>query len=270
MTFLLEVEAGIACSVFLLCLPFFKSVPPTPPSKSAEAGTAEHRSVVVESIESLKDRDFLAVLAAFSLGQGTFNTLGTLVEQLVKPFGYNESDASTVGALNIVAGLLGAIVCGIILGYTHDFRRTLFGCFFGATFGVILLSCAVTFAWPRALIYIFSSFLGLTMTPVMPVAFEASVELMHPVVGEAVLSGLCMTGGQLVGIASTLVLSALLDAGHARIAWWLCAGLISMGQLAILPLRAKSVGARRRRAESLTRRSTATSLSGSPTLGCSA
>jgi len=275
---LLIVEAAITIAAMLLVLPFFKSAPPTPPSASAlmdlrrsdaqntgpassgDGGAQGERlgSIMDESREALRDRDFLAVQVAFSFGQGTFNTLGTMIEQLVKPFGYTQDDASALGALTIVAGVFGAAFCAVVLGYTHNFRSTLFGCFFGATaasFGMALaLPLGSGTQTGAVLVYCAVGLLGFTMTPVMPVAFETSVELMHPSVGEAVLSGLCLGGGQIVGMVQTLILQSLCGAGYTTASLWIIGVGITMGSVGISFLRGKSVGARRRRHETLIRR----------------
>merc|ERR1711972_1028916 len=93
-------------------------------------------------------------------------------------------------------------------------------------------------------VYFFNGLLGFFMTPVMPIAFETSVELMFPAVGEAVVSGLCMTGGQVIGIIMTIVLQSLCDSGHAEVAWWLLTVGMCLGFVSISFLRKSSVGAR--------------------------
>lgn len=298
MTKLLAVEAGLAVAAFLLAVPTFANVPPTPPSASALADVVRNggysatpadrggrqelshtdacatvnthgearKGVFAESWEALCDRDFRAVQGAFAFGLGTFNTLGTMIQQLVTPFGFSENDASNFGALTIIMGLVGAAVCSTVLGYTHNYRKTLFACFIGATAGALGWALVLPWSqggpagWSSAAAYLSVAVLGFTMTPVMPVAFEASVELMHPAVGEAVLSGLCMVGGQVVGMAMTLVLQALLQAGYPKGALWVVVVGIAMGSVAIFFLRSASMGARRRSQEALQRRNTRDAL----------
>jgi len=232
-----------------------------PAVNSSGGGSEGERlgSIMDESREALRDRDFLAVQVAFSFGLGTFNTLGTMIEQLVAPFGFTQDDASALGALTIIAGVFGAAFCAVVLGYTHNFRRTLFGCFFGATVAAFAMALALSFSdgtrIGAVMVYIAVGFMGFAMTPVMPVAFETSVELMHPSVGEAVLSGLCVGGGQVIGMAQTLILQALCSAGYKNTAIWIIGVGIAMGLIGISFLRDKSVGARRRRHETLQRRS---------------
>merc|ERR1719487_2799459 len=99
----------------------------------------------------------------------------------------------------------------------------------------------------------------------MPTSFEAAAELMYPEVGEAVLGGLCMTGGQIVGIAMILPLQALCSSGHATVALILAACGIGSGLAAISFFHDDAIGQRRRASETLRRSSSRMGRSSSPT-----
>jgi FLVCR family MFS transporter 7 len=58
------------------------------------------------------DKNYVVLFVAFSVGLGVFNTLMTLINQLVAPHGYSNDDAGTFGAVLIVTGLIGAGVVG--------------------------------------------------------------------------------------------------------------------------------------------------------------
>lgn len=58
------------------------------------------------------NRDYVILFIAFSIGVGFFNSLMTLLNQIVSPFGYSNDDAGTFGAVFIVAGLIGAGIIG--------------------------------------------------------------------------------------------------------------------------------------------------------------
>jgi len=221
---------------------------------------ARPKTVLSETMEALRDRDFLAIQAAFAFGQGTVNAYGTLIAQLITPFGFSEGDSSSLASVVVFSGLVGAAICAIILGYTHNYKGTLMGCFTISSAAGIGLAVVIPMAGRhpstslKVATYLASGFFGMTMSPVMPVAFEASVELMCPDVGEAVLSGLCMLGGQVVGLAITLGISALLKAGQAEIALVVIALGLLVGNVAIAFLRSKSMGERRRNYEAMMRR----------------
>lgn len=246
---LLMVEAAIPAALLLVILLLFKSDPEaSDPAALLRLHAVEHRSVLAESREALQDKDFRAVAAAFAFGQGSFNVMGAMIQQLVAPFGFDEDDASTMGALVVFCGLGGAVVCAVMIGYTHDFRQCLQGCFVGATMASVAIATLVPLN-ARAAAYVAVAAFGATMTPVMPISFETSVELMHSSVGEAVLSGLCMTGGQVVGLVATLIFGALCDAGRQGVALWLVMLATTLGLLSISKLNKQGVGQRRRNIE---------------------
>ena len=93
----------------VLTAAFFRDAPPTPPSKSTQLKNereqrAEHDlhpsstgSSGSGSKDELRDdhlgqllsnRDYLVLFCAFSIGVGFFNSLMTLLNQLIAPFGY--------------------------------------------------------------------------------------------------------------------------------------------------------------------------------------
>jgi len=239
-------------------------------SPLGQRASLEQRTVLSETLEALCDRDFLAIQAAFAFGQGTTNAYGTLIAQLITPFGFSEDDSSSLASAVVFSGILGAAICATILGYTNNYKGTLMGCFTISSIAGVGLAVVIpmagrhpSLAW-KALTYTASAFFGMTMTPVMPVAFEASVELMLPDVGEAVLSGLCMLGGQVVGLALTLGISALIEAGRAEIALVVIALGLLTGNIAIAFLRSKSLGERRRNHEAMLRRQRASLPTQSP------
>ena len=52
------------------------------------------------------------------MGLGLFNAVTTLIEQLVKPAGYDKDDAANFGALLIGYGLVSAAIIGPVMDAT--------------------------------------------------------------------------------------------------------------------------------------------------------
>ncbi len=65
-----------------------------------------------------KNRNYILILLTFSLVLGVFNALATLVERVIEPFGYSNSDASIIGALLILFGVFGAACMGYLVEKT--------------------------------------------------------------------------------------------------------------------------------------------------------
>lgn len=84
---LLLVEGVIST---VLCVPlfiFFREKPPTPPSPSAELPRDNFKT----GMKTLfKKKGFLALLIVEAVGLGTFNSLATIVQSFIDPFGYTQ------------------------------------------------------------------------------------------------------------------------------------------------------------------------------------
>lgn len=73
----------------------------------------------------LADRNFVVLMIGVGIGIGLFNTITTLIEQLIKPSSYSKDDAGNCGALLIGAGLVGAGVYGAVMDLTHKYNQIL-------------------------------------------------------------------------------------------------------------------------------------------------
>lgn len=85
---------------------FIPVAPPTPPSASAEIALAEARdeSFLVALKKVYKNTQFWVLFAAFSISVGVFNTITSLINQIVVPYGYSDDDAGLFGASFILVG----------------------------------------------------------------------------------------------------------------------------------------------------------------------
>lgn len=61
---------------------------PTPPSESSEA-ELRNESLIGTISTLVKDINFWILAISFGLGLGAFNTLATLLTQIVTPYGYS-------------------------------------------------------------------------------------------------------------------------------------------------------------------------------------
>jgi len=134
----------------VLCL---RESPPTPPS-AIESVRSHHTRrmdardasptmlghIATNGKRLLQNGNFLILCGAFGFGLGLVNSILTLIEQLVKPIGYDSDQAGIFGSVFLGFGLAGAILMGILLEITHSYR----GCFkFGVVSSSISLLCMV-------------------------------------------------------------------------------------------------------------------------------
>eukprot|EP00743_Colponemidia_sp_Colp-15_P004645 GILK01005006.1.p1 GENE.GILK01005006.1~~GILK01005006.1.p1 ORF type:complete len:457 (-),score=72.14 GILK01005006.1:248-1618(-) len=221
---LLLAEAILCVVAAVLVVFAFKDKPPTPPCETA----TQQRDEFWPAMKHLfSNRHFLFLFLEFSMGLGSFNTLATLISTLIAPFGFGDSDSSLLGALVIVAGLVGSGVAGFVVDKTHRYRHTLMICFIGSSLAALAFAFLLH-TQQIALVAISAALLGLFMTPVMPLSLELACEVTYPV-GEATSAGFLLTGGQIVGVVEILVMDKLTQAGYVDVANGITVGGILIG-----------------------------------------
>lgn len=92
------VGMGITAAVLsALTIIFIRDRPSTPPS--ASAFHAVDRSLFAQLVDTLRLPSFWVLAITFSLSQGAFWVVSTLLDQIMRPFGYSNSQQDTCGIL---------------------------------------------------------------------------------------------------------------------------------------------------------------------------
>ncbi|KAH8904382.1 major facilitator superfamily domain-containing protein [Coniochaeta sp. PMI_546] len=192
-----------ACSIPSFFIP---AKPPTPAAPSSETPKLSLR----ESIHILTSHlEFWLLLIPFAVYVGFFNSVSSLVNQIMEPYGFSDTDAGIAGALLIVVGLVAAAITSPILDRTKSFLLAI-------KIAVPLLALSfLVFIWmppTRTLAgpYVVLSVLGASAFSLVPVAVEFLVELTHPISPE-VTSTIAWSGGQLLGGIFIVISDALKD-----------------------------------------------------------
>lgn len=101
---------------------FVPAAPPTPPSASA----AEDKLVLWDSINTLKSNTtFWLVFFPFCVYVGFFNSFSSLLNQILQPYGFSESDAGIAGGVLIVVGLIASAIVSPIIDRTKQYSITI-------------------------------------------------------------------------------------------------------------------------------------------------
>ncbi len=154
----------------------------------------------------LKIGQFRVLLFSFGLGLAAFNAIVTLTEQIVAPCG-GGAHAGKLGAVTILAGLVGSRVIGPVLELTKEFKPVLKTGFSMAAVATVvfcgLLHLTEDKTW---LLYVLFALLGLFMLPLLPVTLETAVECTYPA-REELSAGLLMMFGQIPAISLILLLT---------------------------------------------------------------
>lgn len=233
---MLRFHLAWAGAAWLLVLACFGQKPPVPPSPKAERSHMADQ-FTSELLAALGNGRLRCLLVAFSCALGSFNCLSTLSSELTRPFGFSSDDASNLGVFVVGFGILGALVMSIIVKYTERYKPVLLACLLCCViFGALAIVTVKFIGATRlgtSLLYAAFAGLGWGATPVMPVSFEAAVEVGYPA-GEGTLAGLCMSGGQALGVVLTAVVSALVQSGQPVAAWAISLLLFVIGLCAVL------------------------------------
>lgn len=151
------------------------------------------------------------IMIPFTFYVGLFNSVSSLINQILQPYSFSENEAGIAGALLIVVGLVTAAVTSPIIDRTKTFL-------FAIKLQVPIIAISyLAFTWaPQtrtiAAPYAILSILGAASFSLVPVVLEYLIELTHPVSPE-VTSTICWSGGQLLGGIFILVSDALRAAG---------------------------------------------------------
>lgn len=103
------VETIIAGVSAILIMIFFKESPPTLPSLSSMAENTDFKKSFSELFGNKK---FLSLAIAFGTINGTFNIYGSLMDDILDPYGLSTDDVSILGAALMVTGIVSAGVFG--------------------------------------------------------------------------------------------------------------------------------------------------------------
>lgn len=183
---------------------FIPSKPPTPVSPSST-----HTSPSLpETIRLLaRNPTFFLVFIPFATYVGFFNSISSLLTQILTPYGFSEETSGLAGAVLILVGLVSAAITSPFVDRTKaylPFIRVLVPVIAIAYLAFIWAPGTRTIAAP----YVILAFLGAASFSLVPVALEWLVEVTWPV-GPESSSTVCWAGGQLLGGIFIIVSDAL-------------------------------------------------------------
>ncbi|KAJ5247850.1 hypothetical protein N7468_002833 [Penicillium chermesinum] len=184
---------------------FLPAAPPTPPTASSEA---PRTPLIPATRELLGTLEFWLILVPFSVYVGFFNSVSSLLNQILEPYGFSETDAGIAGAILIVVGL---VVSAIVSPLTDRFKhylgsiRILVPIIVASYIGLIFAPASPAGIAPS---YVVMALMGASSFALLHTVLEYLVELTYPFSPE-IGSTICWTGGQLLGACFILIQDAL-------------------------------------------------------------
>jgi MFS transporter, FLVCR family, MFS-domain-containing protein 7 len=151
------------------------------------------------------------IMIPFTVYVGLFNSISSLINQILAPYSFSETQAGIAGALLIVVGLVAAAVTSPIIDRTKIYLLAV------KVLVPIIAVCYLAFTWApgtRSIgaIYAILAIMGAASFSLVPIVLEYLIEITHPVSPE-VTSTICWTGGQLLGGIFILISDALRASG---------------------------------------------------------
>ncbi|KAJ5107949.1 Major facilitator superfamily domain general substrate transporter [Penicillium angulare] len=190
---------------------FLPAAPPTPPSASSDIP----RTPLIPATRALLGTvEFWLIFIAFSIYVGFFNSVSSLLNQILEPHGFSETEAGIAGAILIVVGLVtAAIISPITDRYKHYLGsiRVLVPIVVVSYIGLIFAPSSPAGIAPS---YVIMALIGASSFALLPVVLEYLVEITYPFSPE-IGSTICWTGGQLLGACFILIQDALKDGASA-------------------------------------------------------
>ncbi|KAK5626192.1 hypothetical protein RRF57_001907 [Xylaria bambusicola] len=182
---------------------FIPAAPPTPPEPSGSTPKESLR----ESLHLLKSVELWLILIPFAVYVGFFNSISSLLNQILVPYGFSTDNAGIAGAVLIVVGLVAGAISSPILDRTKAFILAIKVAtpIIGLSYLVfVFIPPTRTLAGP----FVVLAVLGAASFSLVPVALEYLCELSYPMSPE-VTSTIAWGGGQLLGGIFILVSDAL-------------------------------------------------------------
>eukprot|EP01114_Cavostelium_apophysatum_P012628 TRINITY_DN2875_c0_g1_i1.p1 TRINITY_DN2875_c0_g1~~TRINITY_DN2875_c0_g1_i1.p1 ORF type:complete len:474 (-),score=92.37 TRINITY_DN2875_c0_g1_i1:38-1459(-) len=201
----LLVLAILSTVAAVLVFLFFRGSPPSPPSYSA---ALEKMQFVAALKTLLRQRNFLLIFVAFSLMLGCATAFSVLMDQLVGPAGYTNTEAGTISSVWIGFAIVGGMLSGPILDYTHAYKPFIMANLGLLTAGIVWFTLTLEFAKHHLiLLCVIIAFIGLGAAGV-PAILEATVETTYPI-PEATSMGILFLGLNIMGIVFVVGMSKL-------------------------------------------------------------
>ncbi|KAK3937854.1 major facilitator superfamily domain-containing protein [Diplogelasinospora grovesii] len=189
-------------------------IPPAPPTPAAPSCTTPKLSLQESARILFGQVEFWLLFVPFSIYVGFFNSISSLLSQIMTPYGYTADEAGIGGALLIVVGLVTSAVTSPVVDKTKAYLLAI------RVAVPVIAICYLALVWMPpthdasgvAGPYVVLSVLGAASFSLVPVVIEYLVELTHPISPE-VTSTLAWSGGQLLGGIFIIISGALREEG---------------------------------------------------------
>ncbi|XP_052770532.1 solute carrier family 49 member A3-like [Mya arenaria] len=178
------------------------SVPPTPPTSSAEEKSEPFFAGLKKII---KNKNYWVLNFVFGAGLALFTVFSSFLDQMLCPRGYTDTYAGMCGALMIGVGSIGAVFAGLYVDRTKRFEEVVKFCWCLSTVFGIAFTQVSRFRDQQVLVALAVALFGGFGFAIYPICMELAVEVTYPI-AEATSAGLMVISGQIQGIIYLLLM----------------------------------------------------------------
>ncbi|XP_053406794.1 solute carrier family 49 member A3-like isoform X2 [Mercenaria mercenaria] len=187
--------------MFMATFGICSSVPPTPPTSSAE----EKSEPFFQGLKQIvKNKRYWFLNFVFGCGLALFTAYSSFLDQMLCPRGYTDTFAGLCGALMIGTGAVGAVFAGIYVDRTKRFEELVKVCWCFSCLFAVAFSQVARLHNQQILVALCSALFGGFGFAIYPICMELAVEVTYPV-AEATSAGLMVISGQVQGIIYMLL-----------------------------------------------------------------
>lgn len=198
---MLWVYAIIAAVAACIAIAFTRERPATPPPGPVPA----EEVISLSSIRQLlRNGPYVLVLIVCFVSIGVFNTILTVLESILLPRGITSAEAGVIGAVFVLAGVVGAVLLPIL----SDKLRIRVPFFLTAILILIPAYLCFAFVGSFPVLAVVAGIAGFMIMGVAPILFQHGSEVAYPA-QEGTSLGVILLMGQISGILFVLAFSAL-------------------------------------------------------------
>lgn len=220
------IYAAIACVSAVVSIALTRERPAVPPPGPAVEGETFSAAMFARLF---RNGAYVRVLIVCFLSMGIFNTILTVLESILLPGGLTSAQAGVIGAVFVLAGVVGAVVLPII----SDSRRVRIPFFVVALSLLTLAYLGFAFIDSFPVLVVIGAIAGFSIMGVAPILFQHGTEVAYPV-REGTSLGLVLMAGQVSGILFVLMFEGLTAATSGPLVAMLAIVALTAAQVPIV------------------------------------
>jgi MFS family permease len=209
-------EGAIIICIALFTIIAMKEKPEHPPSKLALTKVEDMTLGMWKDVGLLlKNCNFMALLLVYSVLYSVINSLMDAISPIFHPYYDSESLISLLGVIQILTSVITSILAGCYLDKSRKYLLTLRTTIIASTVVTTLMIFLIPIGNVPIVITIIAVF-GLVGGPILPVGFDFSIQLTHPI-QPALVNGMLQMFEQLCEflLSTSLVALAARDPQYA-------------------------------------------------------